>query len=167
MITDKTNLSKDDFNDINLNYLFNEIDEETCYQINRIIKNKIENITNDKKKEIYMLLGAITFLKLNKEIGGDPFIRDLMFVNSRKIRIDDIDDSYFVFLKDIIDEINSNELKARIADLLWIKRNDYIMAKKSIDYYLKSAESLENDENWVNCFERINRATNIAVTPIC
>lgn len=162
MITDKTNLSKDDFNDINLNDLFNEIDEESCYQINRIIKNKIENITNDKKKEIYMLFGAITFLKLNKEIGGDPFIRDLMFVNSRKIRIDDIDDSYFVFLKDVIDEINSNELKARITDLLWIKRNDYIMAKKSIDYYLKSAESLENDENWVNCFERINRATNIA-----
>jgi hypothetical protein len=162
MLNNSTSLTKEDFSEFNINDLFREVEEETCYRFNRLINNKLNNVNDDKKEEIYLLFGAITSLKLNKDIGGEPFIRNLMFINSRKIRIGDIDDSYLTLLKEIIDKINSNELKARIADLLWIKNKNYIMAKKSIGYYLKSAEKLEDATNWFNCFARINRAIDIA-----
>ncbi|MFW6026354.1 MAG: DUF4209 domain-containing protein [Candidatus Woesearchaeota archaeon] len=162
MLTNSTSLTKKDLSEFNINDLFREVEEETCYRFNRLINNKLNNVNDDKKEEIYLLFGAITSLKLNKDIGGEPFIRNLMFINSRKIKIAEIDDSYLTLLKEIIDKINSNELKARIADLLWIKNKNYIMAKKSIGYYLKSAEKLEDATNWINCFRRINRAIDIA-----
>ena len=164
MLNKKTNLSKNDFEQIKLNELLESLKRETCWEINKKINKELINTDDKAKKEIYLLLGAITSLKLDKDIDGDIFIRDEMLTSARKVKFEDINNSYSRFLEEVIDMINLYELKARIADFLWIKDNNYEMSKKAIDYYLKSAEQLEDAQNWSDYFRRVNRAISIAAS---
>jgi hypothetical protein len=158
MLNKKTNLSKNDFEQIKLNELLESLKRETCWEINKKINKELINTDDKAKKEIYLLLGAITSLKLDKDIDGDIFIRDEMLTSARKVKFEDINNSYSRFLEEVIDMINLYELKARIADFLWIKDNNYEMSKKAIDYYLKSAEQLEDAQNWSDYFRRVNKS---------
>lgn len=164
MLNKTTNLSKNDFEQIKFNELLENLKRETCWEINKKINKELINTDDKAKKEIYLLLGAITSLKLDKDIDGDIFIRDVMLTSARKVKFKEINDSYSRFLEEIIDMINLYELKARIADFLWIKDNNYEMSKKAIGYYLKSAEQLEDAQNWSDYFRRVNRAISIAAS---
>jgi len=164
MLNKKSNLSKNDFEQIKLNELLESLKRKTCWEINKKINKELINTDDKAKKEIYLLLGAITSLKLDKDIDGDIFIRDEMLTSARKVKFEDINDSYSRFLEEVIDMINLYELKARIADFLWIKDNNYEMSKKAIGYYLKSAEQLEDAQNWSDYFRRVNRAISIAAS---
>jgi hypothetical protein len=76
------------------------------------------------------------------------------------------------FLEEIVSEIDDSELKARIADILWLKKYPQgkcckQRAEWAIEAYLKSAENLESlnyfgTKMWSPCFERIQRAFRLA-----
>ena len=53
-------------------------------------------------------------------------------------------DEHLNFLAEILDEVSDPELKARIADILWLRLGNIDMAKKAIDAYLELTTDLEN-----------------------
>ena len=57
-------------------------------------------------------------------------------------------DEHLNFLAEIVDEVSDPELKARVADILWLRRGnvDIDMAKKAIDAYLEFTTNLEDPE---------------------
>lgn len=70
---------------------------------------------------------------------------------------------------EIVPEISDSkfsELKARITDVLWIKKypknNPRQMAQLAIDAYLKSTKILEDPKKWSQCFKKIERAFRLA-----
>ena len=55
-------------------------------------------------------------------------------------------------------------MRARIADLLWMKKRAYAMVKIAIDAYMEVARQSEDAENWVEWVQRIERAFHLAAS---
>lgn len=74
-----------------------------------------------------------------------------------------------IYLSEVFEQINDVELKARIADILWIRRHKKEI-KRPIDWahlavesYLQSAQLLLVPENWYESKQRCERAIQIAL----
>jgi hypothetical protein len=77
-----------------------------------------------------------------------------------------------LILRELVSKTDDPEMKARIADILWIcKKQDpersrpIQMAREAVKAYLQSAKTFENVENvedWMNCYARLKRAAQLA-----
>jgi hypothetical protein len=73
----------------------------------------------------------------------------LMFVCMSMIPVEDIKDEYLDFLAEIVDEVSDPELKAKIAEILWVKRGDYRSGLLAVEAYVESAKQLEESQKWI------------------
>ena len=114
-----------------------------------------------REKAVFELLKLITAPIIVAEGKSEHFV-DIF---------DDFTEEELSFLAEIVFEIPDPELKARITDILWIKKypknNYYQMAKLAINAYMESAKNLEsagllNNKDieylFMLCFEKIERA---------
>ena len=81
-----------------------------------------------------------------------------------RLFLDNILQANLDVLEEIASLVKDAEVRARITDVLWVKRRHYAMAEMAIDAYLESAARLEDPEHWPACTRRIERATRIAVS---
>lgn len=65
-------------------------------------------------------------------------------------------------LVDAYPSVLDPDLRARMADVLWLVRNDHEAGRVAIDAYLDSAKRLHAPEHWVLCHERLERAFHLA-----
>lgn len=113
-------------------------------------------------QEVFRLLSSITSMYLKLDSPSEPF-GAMMELHDRRTSIPtDFDNSRLDLLHEVVSEISDAELRARIADVLWLRRRDYKMGELAITSYLESAGRLEDPENWVATAERIERALQIA-----
>lgn len=118
-----------------------------------------QNNGNLREQEVFELLKRISFPVIPANGEKD---RPLSSFNS-------LTKEQLNFLVEIVPEISDSkfsELKARITDVLWIKKypqnNPRQMAQLAINAYLKSAKILEDPDEWLHCFKRIERAFYLA-----
>lgn len=150
-------LSKDDFINCNWEEVVNHSDEKICNYYGQGFWSKAQEAeqNSDNKLQITLaLLSGITSPALNSESTDKPF--------TYMDFIDKISDEYLVVLQDWVSSISDYELKARVADILWIRKHDYRMAQIAVDSYLESAKLLEHPENWTSSVDRIERAIRLA-----
>lgn len=117
---------------------------------------------NEKVQEIYTLLGAICSFHFKPE-NKEPFGPMLVMNTGRSAIVDDIIDDYIQVLLELLPHVEDPEMRARIADIIWLRKRDYKAAEVAIEAYLESASVLENPESWVAGFERIHRAFRLSV----
>ena len=79
-----------------------------------------------------------------------------------KIIDESLSEKELFILRKLFGKADDPEMKARIADILWIcKKQDsersipIQIAKKAVKAYLQSAKNLENVEDWMNCYARL------------
>jgi hypothetical protein len=106
-----------------------------------------------KNKTIFQIFGFATHPILGKN-------RETPFALSEQF--DNISNQHLEILKEIIPSISDAEIRARISDILWIKKKDYKCAFTAIDSYIESSEILEDPEHWTSSFYRIKRAVDLA-----
>ena len=106
---------------------------------------------NDERKAVLELLAVASMSHLNTDKTHDPISN-----------ADQLSDEDLSFLLDIVAEVNNNELQARIADILWIRKRNYKMAELAVSSYLASSKELENFEHWSYAVNRIERALQLA-----
>jgi len=79
-----------------------------------------------------------------------------------------LSDDQLALLRELVFRVIDPEMRARIADILWICRRDpergrpIQMAKEAVKSYLQAAKNLENTENQKTCHERLQRAAQLA-----
>lgn len=73
-------------------------------------------------------------------------------------------DEHLNFLAEIANEESHPELQAQIADILWLKRGDFQMARLAIDAYLKPATELEDPNMLFFRLVKIERALRLALS---
>lgn len=142
-----------------------ECEEKKCHYYSTKFYAKareFEDSGDEKTQEVFTLLGAITSLMLKAESATEPFGPLFVMSDSRSAITDDFTDNQLEVLAEIINDITDPELQARIADLLWIRKRDFSMAKLAIDAYLRSALVLEDPENWSSGASRIERALRLS-----
>jgi hypothetical protein len=121
-----------------------------------------------KKSELYRLSGDSL---------GQEIFRFLSEITSTSIEPNNIPDELITsalsdheltVLRELVLKFNDPEMKARLADILWICKRDpdrarpIQMASLAVDSYLNSAQNLEDIGNWSNCSKRLERAAHLA-----
>src|SRR5690606_29615110 len=65
-------------------------------------------------------------------------------------------------LAGIVGEIADPEMRARVADVLWVTKRDHKAAKVAIGAFLESAQRLKTGDMWPPYAERLERAARLA-----
>lgn len=81
---------------------------------------------------------------------------------TRTLVPEDLLDGDLDALKEIVEEIEDAEFRARIADVLWICRKDFKAAQLAVDSFVESAGTLKTRNPWPTFTERLDRAARIA-----
>lgn len=158
----------DDFNDSKINEIIKSAQSKECaYYHSLFHKELVENLTlQNSEKEILQLLSVIcSFFPSEKSLYDSAWHTE----EKRSLNTEDLTEFDLSFLKSIIENISDDELRSRIADILWIKKKDYKSAKIAIISFLKSGRNfLKITSDRVpevnQFFKRFERATQISLS---
>ncbi len=118
----------------------------------------------EPERSVFLVLGALTTLHLKPHDSTEPFGPMLAFGGSRSPLPGDFTTEQLTALSEVLDEIDDADLRARIADVLWLQTRDHRAAVAAVNSYLEAASALEDWENWGACADRLTRAFRLAVT---
>ena len=158
-------LTKADFDGSRWHEVIDTSPEKDCltYDSRFFAKAKEAEVAGDAtQEELFTLLGAISSFMLKSDSIENPFAPKAVWRNSRSAILEDIPDAHLEVLKNIAVTIKDYEMRARVADVLWVRKRDFQMAELAVEGYLRSSESFENPEHWPDAADRIERATRIA-----
>lgn len=152
-------LTKDDFINSRWQDVINSSEKKDCFTYRNAFWKKAEDAKetgNVREQAVFEILAFITgvAIKSNKAKSTEEFFAEFF---------KDLTDVHLNFLAEIAPEISDPELQARVADILWVRREDYRMAQLAVTAYLQSAQELQNQKKWNQCFKRIERALRLAV----
>lgn len=109
------------------------------------------------------LLGHATSMALRSSDTIEPLRAYSSGPEGRSAIASDFNEDELDVMAGVVVEIGDPELQARIADLLWLRRRKYEMAKLAIQDYLTSAEKFEDPREWRYSFNKIERALRLAI----
>ena len=153
-------LNKVDFDERKWQEIIENCPEKQCINYNEFFfaKAKTADAMGDPKcYEVFALLTAVSSFTLVSESNAEPY-----GLTARVL--EDVLESHLETLQEIAPTVKDPEMRARIADLLWVKKRRFSMAELAVEAYLESAKVLEDPDRWPACAERIERATRIAVS---
>ena len=85
-------------------------------------------------------------------------------LNYRSAVLADIREAQLDVLREVTPQIIDPEMRARIGDILWLRRRDFRMAQLAIEAYLAAATRLEDPQSCAPCERRIKRAVQLAAS---
>jgi hypothetical protein len=160
--------AKEDFDQCSWQEVITSSEKKDCKAYVSLLSQKAkeaEEQGDNKSQAVFALLYHICSLMLKLDTPNEPFAPMLIFADRRSAIIDDFNEAHLKVLEEIASSINDAELRARIADILWYKRKGgYKMAELAIQSYIESANILEDPRSSVDCFHRIERAAQLAVS---
>ncbi|ELE9234854.1 DUF4209 domain-containing protein [Enterobacter kobei] len=144
----------------------------SCSELKEIFANKGLMLGHDfemvfskypENKEI-SLLGAICSMRLDSSNVKAPFKAKFVSADRRGFLPEDFAHEQLTVLNDVFEGIGTPEVRARVADLLWVRKIGGIKnAHAAIESYIESAYYLaEVDASWPYIFERLERALRLS-----
>ena len=140
--------------------------EPTCSSFCVVFNAKIDEAKskNDEKGErVYRLLHAASSLHLELGTPQQPFRPAVILEKVRSAAVEDFGETDGAVLNEIAAGIQDSEFRSRIADLLWVIRRDFRMARLAIPGYVESAKRLEQLPQTRSFVERFHRAVQLAM----
>lgn len=148
-------LTKEDFITSGWKEVIDGSERKECRSYERAFWNKAKQAQSAKsitKQAVFEILASVASAGIKPE-SNDEFFGEVL---------QNLTEEHLNFLSEIALEISDPELQARVADILWVKKRDYRMGQLAVDAYLGSAKQLEDDEKWIYCTQRIERALRLA-----
>ncbi len=142
--------------------LIKECKKKKCSEYWEITRNLPQKQMSQEEIAVVVLFDAVVSYYLVPDSSNEPLKEYIMMPGGtsptpKDLTIEDCD-----FLQQVLPEIKDNELKARVADTLWILKHGKAQehAKNAIEAYLISADTLLG-ESWHDTWERLARAIRI------
>jgi hypothetical protein len=101
-------------------------------------------------------------MRLDLHAPDQPFRPVSDHGDRRTASVEDFKDDQLAFFAEIIPAIGDPEMRARVADVLWIRRRDYRHAELAITSYLEAASTLEDPVQWTAATKRVERALQLS-----
>ena len=135
--------------------IFTLMYEEACRQVQD---------TNPQLAKTYQALAIITSFVPNFDSLAEPY-RPMFIRGGRRSAVpDDLTAEDLAVLPVLLEKLIEPALKARILDVLWIRKRDFQAALKAVDAYVLGAEKLFKTEAWVYGVECLRRAFQLAAS---
>lgn len=158
-------LTKDDFDRCRWQDVIARCSNKEClyyYQLFFTEAKDCKQRGDARAEAVFALLAAATSLMPKLDSKDEPFGPMAVMNNFRSAILDDFNDTHLHIFEELVPHVVDPEMRARITDILWIKRRDHRMARHAVESYLESAKVLEDPEHWPPCADRINRAVQLA-----
>lgn len=160
----KSTISEEDIKKINYQEILDQAKSKVCDRYNsgfnkhqREAKEKVDTIG----EFIFRTLSMATSFHLNPESVHEPYSPMMVIEGSRTAIPDDFTEDQLDLMDKFLDNIDDPELKARLADILWIRNRDFEKAKQAIQAYLDTATNLQSEELYY-AIDRLERALRLA-----
>lgn len=156
-------ITKEDFEQCNWSSIIENCTKRCCENYYESFKKEIETVEKGSPEErVYSILGSITSLHLNTDSKEEPLQVSFATPYWRLPSLDDFTNSQLNILDEILSAVKDSELKARIADALWIKKRNFRLVEIAVNSYLESAKILEDGIEWCPCAWRLERAIQLS-----
>jgi hypothetical protein len=136
-----------------------------CVSYSECFRQKVSEAKvagNETARRVFQLLECVCSFGFEPREFNDPFPPMVKIGASRTATPDDIADSDIELLRDLAPELKDPELRARLADLVWLRKRDHHCAELAIASYLESALILEAGPVFQFSVQRIERALRLA-----
>jgi len=156
-------LAKTDFEALDLEILLNGA-ELTSYGLSQKFWSAAgqAEADGDQGRRLWLLLLAdVSSYALGPDNQKEPFAPFATWQGKRSASIEDLDQEHLNSLEEVWESVRIPELRARIADVLFVRRKHHRFGKVAIDAYLASAALLGTDGH--ETFVRLQRAHAIAI----
>lgn len=135
--------------------------EQTCFRIAGLLDTKAKELaaTGDADSAAVLgLLSEVCTYGLHPDNGRQPYGPRMSGQGWRTASIEDLNDAQLTFLDEIYATIAIPELRARVSDVLFVRRRHHKYGLCAIDSYLESASALMTPDDWVEASFRLERA---------
>ncbi len=116
----------------------------------------------DQELEKFMRLLWGVFSMYFQFAKGQPFGPLMSGPQGRTLIPEDLTSAELAQLEETLEGIDNPAFVARICDVLWIRKKNFLYAQRTIKAYLQSVDE-DNDETWVPKSEWLKRSTQIAM----
>lgn len=156
-------LSKEDFDQYQWKAVLDQVEPKLCRNYSKEFQARAEacQLAGDAVgQEIFNFLSSITSI-LMEHLG----LKDASTVDQAMLSI--LTNDQLALLRELVLTVTDPEMRARIADILWIYKRDpersrpIQMARIAVESYLQAAKNLENTENERMCYQRLKRAAQL------
>lgn len=144
-----------------MNEVIKKIQEE--YQGDRLCQYYFPFLNQLEESDNQKLLKAIVSYHMKPGDTQKPFDAFLILEGKRSAIPEDLSQEEIQKLVDSYESINDHELKARFADVLWIKKKEVNYAHDAVSAYLESAKNLRT-KSWTYSQDRIERALRLSLS---
>ena len=146
-----------------------EVSPKTCERFyTRLLDaaTSAEEQGNTIAQAAFVLLGQVSSLYLKPQEKHTPFGPMWIIEGRRSADITDFTEDQINALKNLLSVLNINDLKARVADVIWTARRkgNFSYAEQAVDFYLSAGEELMNGEGFTHAVERFTRALHLAAS---
>src|SRR5690606_24040088 len=95
-------------------------------------------------ERVFALLSVVASFYPNYDAAGNPYGSMWSGFNGRRaLNAEDLTEKDLAALAGIVGEIADPEMRARVADVLWVTKRDHKAAKVAIGAFLESAQRLK------------------------
>lgn len=119
---------------------------------------------DEKTAPVLRLLAAVTSLRLREDSEGETFGPAAFGYASRGWTIDDFTEPDLDMFAQAAPDVEDAELRARLADVIWVRKRDFRMAVLAVRSYLEAARALEEVGRRLDQVDRLGRARDLAAS---
>jgi hypothetical protein len=112
-----------------------------------------------KKEAVLKLLGYLAQLLFAHDSGNAVFVTAPVNVPKDNAALDILTENHLDAIALVVEDTRDPEMRARLADVLWLKRRKPEYARLAVESYLVSIARLEDD--WLSLADRLRRAASI------
>ena len=117
---------------------------------------------DDRVAAVLALLQAICYIMLAPEREEGPYVPMMSGPDGRTPLPEDLSNTELDVLADLLDSAEDPELRARLGDFLWLRKQDHKAGMRALDAYVASAKRLEELGEHVYVSVRFERAIELA-----
>lgn len=165
MALDNLTLTAADIKKSNWEACLSESAERKCSSYVLVLseyRNKSAKTGDSKQEAVFHLFATLASLSLRSDNPNEPFAHFMSGPGWRSLHIEDIPSEHLDLLTETYENITDAEMRARVADVLWVSKRNHKAAQSSVVSYLEAATAIETEEYWPDTFARIERATRLA-----
>ncbi len=153
-----------DFTKYQWTEILSQAHQKKCQNYSELFRAKAEEYQSygdSLAQNIFSFLSKITCLSMALTGSNNTSFMEKMISE----RLSDYD---LAILRELIATVSDPEMRARIADILWICKRDTDrarptqMARVAVQSYLQAAKTLEDVDEYTSCRDRIQRAAHLA-----
>jgi len=151
-----------DFETVSWQKIIEDVKVKECQYYFTPLSNALKETKDETTQKVLTTLMQISSFHFKADNVHEPYGAMMIMGGTRSAIPEDLSDEQLCALEEKIDTFDV-DMKARIADVIWLRKRKFPMALVAIEAYIEASEYLlNNSDTWVHAFECIERAFRLA-----